>query len=153
MPLKKSINTRGVNTPQKSGDDIPCFCCGVCCTGYQVHMELEEAHTVANRLGLEWQTFLDDYSDPRWPGTRSVLLRHSLYGCLFLDQPEGSPFGLCRIHSFKPQCCRDWQARLWKKECRQGLSKFWGLSVDDNNQITGSPEAVQVFQTYLKTLS
>ena len=153
MPLKKSMNTRGNNRPPAGSDDIPCFCCGVCCTGYQVHMELAEAQIFAAKLGLPWQQFIDEYADPRWPGTRSLVLRHSLYGCLFLAQPEGSAIGLCRVHAFKPQCCRDWQAKLWKKECRQGLSKYWNLTVNENDRITGSPDALKSFYAYLDTLT
>lgn len=116
-------------------------------------MELEEAHAIVAKLGLTWEKFINEYADTRWPGTRSVLLRHYLHGCLFLNQPEGSAIGLCSIHEFKPQCCRDWQAKLYKKECRQGLAKYWNLSVDETNHIAGSPEALKVFQAFLDSLT
>ncbi len=110
---------------------------------------MDEATGIAARLGLSWNDFLKEYTDPRWQSQHSVLLRQTLHGCLFLDQPVGSVFGLCRIHAFKPKCCREWQAKIWKKECRQGLSKFWGLCVDEDDCITGQPEEIAVFQNLL----
>ncbi|MDD5288756.1 MAG: YkgJ family cysteine cluster protein [Dehalococcoidales bacterium] len=130
----------------------PCFCCGICCTGYQAHLDLAEAQAVADHLGVSLQKFLDEYTDPRWPGVATHLLLHKAGKCVFLDQKEGNPIGLCRIHDFKPVACRQWSASLNKKECRQGLSRYWGLSVDDSGDIVGSTEELKVFQTFIKML-
>lgn len=132
---------------------MPCFWCGVCCTYYQAHLELTEARELAANLKMGWDEFLQSFTDPRWGSSRSVLLRRTTHGCPFLDQPEGSAIGLCRIHTFKPQCCRDWQSKLWKKECRRGLSQFWNLCVNENDCIAGDPDDIQVFRTFLKTVT
>ena len=66
------VNERGYKPKELS---IPCFCCGVCCTRYQVCLSLVEARQIANELGLAWDDWLDLYVDQSWPGTNSLLLR------------------------------------------------------------------------------
>ena len=108
---------------------------------------------IAEHLGISLQKFLDDCTDPRWPGTDTHLLLHKDGMCLFLEQKEGKAKWLCRIHAFKPAACREWTAGLFKKECRKGLSRYWGLSVDDSGKIIGPAKKLQSFQMFTKTLS
>jgi len=151
--MPSSVHAEKLQTIRLASEEIPCFWCGVCCTYYQAYLELPEANALAAKLDMDWNKFVQEYTDPRWGSDKSVLLRRTVHGCPFLEQPDGSAFGLCRIHAFKPQCCRDWQAKLWKKECRRGLSQFWNLCVDENDHITGTPDDMLVFQTFLKTLT
>lgn len=149
------LNTPHVVIEKKAdkGDNVfPCFCCGVCCTDYQPHLELTESKNLADHLGISLQKFIDDYTDPRWPGTDTHLLRHRDGICLFLEKKEGRANWLCRIHAFKPDACLQWAAGPEKKECREGLSRYWGLSIDDSGKMTGSPEAINCFNTFLETL-
>jgi Fe-S-cluster containining protein len=149
------VSTPGIVYESNSGEwqtAFPCFCCGICCSDYQVHLELTEAKEIADRLGVSLQNFLDDYTDHRWPGVSSYLLRHNAGRCVFLEQEQGSATGLCRIHAFKPIACRQWSASPYRRECRQGLLRYWGLSVDDAGEIVGSAEALQCFQSFLGTL-
>jgi Fe-S-cluster containining protein len=132
---------------------FPCFCCGICCTDYQPHLDKRESQSIADHLGITLQKFLDDCTDPLWPGTDTHLLRHVDGMCLFLERKEEKAKWLCRIHAFKPDACLEWAAGLEKKECRRGLSRYWGLSVDDSGNLTGSPEDLECFQTFLKTLN
>jgi Fe-S-cluster containining protein len=141
------------NTSGQGDNILPCFCCGICCTGYQPHLDLIESHNLADRLGISLQQFFDDCTDPRWPGTDTHLLLHKDGMCLFLGHKEGSTKWLCRIHDFKPDACRQWTAGLMQKECRQGLSRCWGLSIDDSGNLAGSTEDLKKFQTFLKTLN
>ena len=108
---------------------------------------------IAGHLGMSLQKFLDECTDPRWPGTETHLLRHADGMCLFLERKEGKAKWLCRIHTFKPDACLQWAAGLEKKECRHGLSRYWGLSVDNSGSMTGSVEDLECFQTFLKTLN
>jgi len=140
------------NHDEKGEPAFPCFRCGICCTGYQIYMSQEEAQELAKNLGITMQSFVDNYLDPRWPG-ESVVVRHIAGRCPFLDQPEGSIFGLCRIHNFKPFCCRQWQASLDRKECRQGLNRYWGLAVGEDGELIGSTENKLCFQTFIDSLS
>ena len=132
---------------------FPCFCCGVCCTDFQPHLELAESRLIADRLGMSLQLFLDECTDPRWPGTETHLLRHVDGKCLFLEQQAGKAKWLCRIHAFKPDCCLRWAAGAEKNECRKGLSRYWGLSVDDSGNLTGSATDLEYFRDFLKTLN
>ena len=114
---------------------------------------MKESKIIATHLGISLQKFFDDYTDPRWPGTDTHLLLKKDGMCLFLKQEEEGAKWLCRIHTFKPDVCRQWTASPEKKECRKGLSRYWGLSVDNSGKMTGSPEDLKTFQTFLKTLN
>ena len=132
---------------------IPCFYCGICCIDYQPHLDLTESQNIADHLGIALQQFFDDCTDPRWPGTDTHLLLHKDGACLFLEQKEGKAKWLCRIHDFKPDCCRKWAAGPEKKECREGLNRYWGLSIDDSGNLTGSSKNLECFQIFLKSLN
>ena len=108
---------------------------------------------IADRLGLSLQQFYDNCTDPRWPGTETHLIKQRDGMCLFLERKTGKAKWLCRIHTFKPDACRQWTAGLEKKECRKGLSIYWGLSVDDSGKLTGSSDDLKCFYTFLKTLN
>jgi uncharacterized protein len=137
---------------EQCDSDIACFRCGVCCSIYQPRLVTSEVEEIASRLNLTGQTFIEQYADKRWPGTESILLRHQDGGCVFLDQPQDSVSGLCRIHEFEPECCRQWQAGLNQKECQQGLTRYWGLTVDNDGKPAGSPEKIRKFQAFLESL-
>ncbi|MBN1643568.1 MAG: YkgJ family cysteine cluster protein [Dehalococcoidales bacterium] len=130
----------------------PCFCCGICCSKYQVHLKLAEAQDIAEHLGISLQEFRDNFTDPNWPGTETCLLRHKDGACIFLEHEPESAARLCRIHTFKPLACRQWSANPYRKECRQGLQQYWGLSVDVDGKIAGPIESLKRFQLFLETL-
>jgi Fe-S-cluster containining protein len=109
---------------------IPCFRCGVCCTKYQVRLNLVEARKIANELRLAWDEWLDLYVDQSWPGTNSLLLRQCKGGCVFLEQIKGSNMTRCVIQHFKPSSCREWIPNLYQRECQQELTQCWGLTAN-----------------------
>jgi Fe-S-cluster containining protein len=111
-----------------------------------------EAKTIAEKIGITWEAFIDNYLDSRWPGIETVVIRQIASVCPFLDQPADSIIGLCRIHACKPSCCQ-WQANLDRNECRQGLNRYWGLSVSEDGELNGSPEDILCFQTYIESLN
>jgi Fe-S-cluster containining protein len=131
---------------------IVCFRCGICCTDFQPRLTLPEAHGIADRLGENWHGFMRKYIDGRWPFAESLLLRHATGACVFLSRSEGNAVGLCRIEEFKPECCRQWQAGLDRKECQRGLSKFWNLTVNEVGELVGLPESIQRFKKFLESL-
>lgn len=154
--MLNKLNTPGIiyeSNLEQGNSKFPCFCCGICCSTYQVRLDSTEAQKIADYLGVSLQKFLDDYTDPRWPGTNTYLLQQKSGLCVFLEQGERSPVRLCRIHACKPTACRQWSASLYRKECRQGLSLYWRLKVDDSGKIVGLPEDIQCFETFLKTLN
>lgn len=155
MVVVIDMDTKGIvykNDNEQEGSTFTCFRCGVCCSGYRVYLDMPEAKELAGHLGFPLQQFLDDYTDPRWPFKETFLLKQVLGVCIFLQQEEGSVFGLCKIHKFKPLACRQWKANLDRKECRLGLRQYWNLSVNDSGEIVGSPEDLLCFKTFLKTL-
>jgi Fe-S-cluster containining protein len=133
--------------------DFTCFRCGTCCSRYQPRLSLNEAHNLADKLKVSWEDFLEQYTDRRWPGTQSFLIRAHNDACLFLQTPANKKQRLCLIHLYKPACCREWQSGLDHPECRQGLFDIWRLIVDSTGHLCGSPENVQEFEVYVNTLS
>lgn len=131
---------------------IPCFRCGVCCTMYQVRLSLLEARRIASVMNLTWQEFLDQYTDPRWPGSESFLLCQRNGACVFLEHVEGSAKTSCLIHAMRPSSCCEWLPGLHRRECQEGLAKYWELAVSASGELQGSRDAIEHFKTFLKSL-
>jgi Fe-S-cluster containining protein len=83
------------------------------------------------------------YTDRRWPGTESFLLMHINAACVFLETTPETHLSLCRIHSFKPACCREWEAGIHKPECQTGLSKLLGIKVDSSLNLAANEEQLR----------
>ncbi len=131
---------------------ITCFCCGVCCSKYQVQMTINEAHNIADKLGIDWDKFEAEYIDNSWPGVRTVLLRHSGGHCVFLERQADERVFFCRIQPFKPRSCTEWNADLDKKDCREGLSRYWNLAAGAEGGIEGTTPDVEAFNAFLSSL-
>ena len=129
-----------------------CFRCGLCCTKYQVLMGLMEARAIADELGLSFEKFVEGYIDPAWPGERDFLLRHQDGHCVFLNRTNEGRESRCSIHRVKPRACLEWTASLFRKECREGLARYWGLTVS----VAGNPEGPEAnlkeFNAFLESL-
>jgi Fe-S-cluster containining protein len=100
--------------------EFTCFYCGVCCSKFQPQLSQEEAEILAEKLGVSWELFVEKYTDSRWPGIQSYLLRQKEGACVFLECTSDG-LKLCQIHSFKPDCCLKWKAGPYKDECLEGL--------------------------------
>jgi uncharacterized protein len=111
-------------------------------------LTINEARSVAQKLGIDWERFLNEYTDRRWPGTRSYLLKHVDGACIFLSRTSDKYQKLCSIHEIKPACCREWTADPKNPECSEGLRTLWGLTVDPSGQICGSQEKIEKFRNY-----
>jgi Fe-S-cluster containining protein len=144
-------NTRpGCNELEIS--NTPCLRCGTCCCKFQPRIDLSEAHIICDKLGLTWERFLTEFTDPRWPGTLSLLIRHINGGCIFLTTSGDGKQSLCSIHDYKPSCCRDWKSGLDRIECQEGLFSKWGLVADSNGRITGTKQNLELFKDYSRIL-
>jgi Fe-S-cluster containining protein len=95
---------------------------------------------------------LFEYTDPRWPGTKSFLLKHVDGACIFLKADPSCKQFLCKIHGFKPACCLEWESGLNKQECLKGLLAIWHLTVDASGNLQGTPQDIQLFQEYKLSL-
>jgi Fe-S-cluster containining protein len=99
---------------------------------------------------MGFEQFRAEYCDPRWPGTRSFLLRHKYGACIFLSKQPGKKEKLCSIHRFKPACCLDWMPGFEKAECQEGLQKVWKLKANSSRQtIMGTPIKLEEFRRFL----
>jgi Fe-S-cluster containining protein len=132
--------------------DIGCIRCGVCCKKYQPFLSLEEAQLIADKLGVSGPDFKAEYADPRWPFDHSILLRHRNGACSFLKEDGSIRQSLCFIHGFKPACCRDWESRMDRADCREGLKAVWDLEIDISGQICGKVQKLEEFSRFLQTL-
>lgn len=133
---------------------IPCLRCGECCRTYQVRVELEEAVRLAQRLGISVKEFLEAYTDKRWPGERSFLLRQESGHCVFLDAGlSNSGITECIIQSFKPASCREWCSNLSHIECRKGMMRMLGISRDGSGEVVSPEEGRVLFEAHLEELT
>jgi Fe-S-cluster containining protein len=108
---------------ESKASQFVCLCCGTCCKRYQARISIAEANSIAYNLNLPADQFINDYTDHRWPGTQSYLIRQVNSACIFLKPSEDAALMLCSIHPFKPDCCLAWQAGADREECQEGLSK------------------------------
>lgn len=131
---------------------ITCFRCGICCTKYQVNLSFTEARKIADKLEIEWDKFIKEYTDHRWPGTSTLLLKHKNGACIFLRKTQDGKDETCKIHSFKPLSCIDWTSGIFRKECQEGLSKYWDLTISIEGELKGQPKRLESFQTFLQSL-
>jgi Fe-S-cluster containining protein len=123
-------NSTETNSNESSSGFV-CLCCGTCCTRYQPRVSLEEVNSIALNLKITAGDFIKKYTDHRWPGTQSFLIRQVNSTCSFLKPSADGKLMLCSIHSFKPSCCLEWQAGANRLECQEGLNKRWNSRSQD----------------------
>ena len=144
----------GVQPHPATGEiTIPCFRCGVCCTRYQPPVSLTEARAIAGVLSISLADFLDRYIDDSWPGSEYYLIDAYDNACVFLKRSAGSKVASCRIHPVRPQACREWVPGLSRKECQQGLTRYWGLTVSPSGELIGTESSIRAFRRFLKSLA
>jgi Fe-S-cluster containining protein len=133
------------NAPERIA--IPCFRCGVCCMKYSPRVTAAEAEHIAESLGVSLETFLERYVDDSWFEPGFYLLDTQGGACIFLAETEDSRVKSCLIHSVRPRVCREWQPGLDRKECLEGLQKYWGLTVDSSGKLEGPADKLREFQS------
>ena len=152
MATQISPSLCGGENVEKETGIISCFRCGVCCTGRQVRLDLMEARRICDGLGLNWYVFLSNYTDPKWSGNDSYLLRQQDGACILLKNTDIPYCKVCIAHMFKPSACREWSPSLYRRECQQGLAKYWRLTVNNKGKLCGSNENIRLFQLYLDSI-
>jgi Fe-S-cluster containining protein len=130
-----------------------CFRCGVCCVKYQAYMTLREAKKIARAMGEPWDLWRAKYTDPRWPGTESLLLIHRDGACVFLKREDNGNCSRCLIYNIRPSACKSWLAGWDKQECREGLLASFGLTITPHGETLGPPEKIRAFDDFTATLS
>jgi len=126
---------------------IECFRCGICCIDYQPEVTDEEIESIAERLSITADEFINRYVIVTQVGH---LLRQTENGCVFLTLEEGTSKVSCTIYPFRPAACRNWVASLARPQCRKGLAK---LKIDNSLLLVGevyeNQEQVERFCTLL----
>lgn len=125
----------------------------VCCTKYQVCVTFIEARCIADGLDITWQEWLAGYTSHSWHGTESFLLRRCNGACVFLEHLEASSITRCLIQPFKPLTCKEWNPSLYRRDCQEGLAKYWGLTVSPLGHLEGSGHDLRRFHSFLESLA
>jgi Fe-S-cluster containining protein len=107
-------------SPNEERQPIECFRCGVCCIFYYPQLSPEEVERIAGNLHITSQEFIARYVKVTKIG---YLLQQTRHGCIFLDWEKNGK-ALCKIHSFRPDACRNWVPTLFRRECQDGLTKL-----------------------------
>ncbi len=129
---------------------IPCLRCGNCCSRYQVLLENDDVHRIAEFLNIDVDTFIAKYADNSWPVGGKYLVRHTEGGCSFIKRKDGQ--SLCSIHAVKPRACSEWTPGVFRRECREGLERVWQLTFNADGDLEGLQENKHRFQEFLKTI-
>lgn len=136
-----------VDNDAPKGIGLSCFRCGICCMKYSPRVTVAEAEHIAESLGVSLEVFLERYVDDSWFEPEYYLLDTQDGACIFLAETEDNRMKSCCIHPIRPRVCREWQLGLDRKECLEGLEKYWGLTVDSSGRLRGPEEKVQEFRS------
>lgn len=134
-------------------NSMPCFRCGVCCTKYDVRISFLEARGIADKLGVRWGEFLYRYVSQDSSNPESFLLRRNGKACVFLENVGNSNMSRCLIHPFKPSACKEWNPSLYRRDCQEGLAKYWGFTVSAFGLPEGPEQNLKRFHSLLESLS
>ena len=128
-----------------------CFCCGICCTRYQVRLSLIEARRINDWLGLSWDEFLSRYIDQYWPDAETFFLHRDNGKCVFLGDVEDGHMRRCLIHPVNPSACKEWNPSFYRSECQEGLAKHWGLTVSSSGKLKGPEQKLRDFNSFIES--
>jgi Fe-S-cluster containining protein len=149
LRYKESMKELPADKGVPKREAIPCFRCGVCCMKYSPRVTAAEAEHIAESLGVSLEMFLERYVDDSWFEPGFYLIDTQDEACIFLSGTEDARIKSCLIHPVRPKVCREWQPGLDRKECLEGLQKWWGLTVDSSGKLEGSAEKIQEFRSAL----
>ena len=97
-----------------------CTLCGQCCTGPPgiVRVSDEESETIAARLGITREAFVDRYTHPTSEGIsiNETLNAHG-YDCVFLDRESEPGKAVCSLYEDRPLQCRTFP--FWPEHIRR----------------------------------
>ena len=143
MPMDNKISDKN--------DIRKCFMCGVCCRVFRVVVNIEEGNQLAKGLGLDWNTFKEEYLEQYYVATDRFLIKQTDGNCIFLNQVNPRQ-AICSINDFKPTSCLEWQADTSKPECRTGLKHVWNLDISQDGIIKGAEADVSNFDLFINSI-
>jgi len=128
-----------------------CFRCGNCCRLW-VFLTGEEADRITGHIKLARNEFTIEYWDRSVSSEECLVIRQQDGACFFLKDSDDRREKYCSIYELRPGVCREFVPSLMRRECRNGLTKFWNLTATPTGRIEGSEEQVKAFNAYLKAL-
>lgn len=93
-------------------------------------------------------TRLGRYVDNYWQWPENFVLRRRNGTCIFLEQAEGTNMTCCLIPRLAGSGCPG----LYRRECWEGLVKYWRLVVRPCGQLEGVEEKLSDFYPFLNSL-
>ena len=130
-----------------------CFRCGECCARYQVLLDPDEARCIADNLGISPGIFIERYTDQRWKSAERFLVSQHNGACVFLQRTKNNNVTTCSIQRVKPVICRKWAAGIYRRECREGLARYWKITVGHTGLLEGSRERLRDFYAFIESLA
>jgi len=140
------------NDLELSKSPVLCFRCGECCAKYQVLLNFDEAQCIASEFGISFEVFVDKYIDHRWNSADSLLVDQRDGLCVFLERNKITSKTTCIIQRVKPVICRQWTAGVSRRECREGLAKYWGITVNRDGLLEGTEERLRDLSSFVESL-
>lgn len=131
-------------------NQVVCFQCGNCCRNLKVRVSEFEARRICEGLGLSWHYFLSNFLDPSYDNSASFFIRQRDNACIFLKPTSDKRRTICLIHAWKPLVCREWEADYHRKQCQEGLQKYWGFTFTQEGKLQGNIRVMHEFKEYIK---
>lgn len=124
MSIEKAIikTIEGKEITITAQNPIPCFRCGICCTGYQAPLTSKDIDKIASALSIPRAKCISSCA-LKVPTKEGYLLKRNKRGCIFLAWDTNGK-ARCAIYQSRPKACREWTPSLAKSECLKGLAKL-----------------------------
>jgi hypothetical protein len=103
----------------------------------------------AHHLDSELGKYVDKYW---WIRQRLLLLPSACSRNTHAPFCRRSTKLLGRYH-VKPSACWEWTPSLYRRECLEGLAKYWGLTASPFGQLEGAEEKLRDFYSFLNSLT
>lgn len=150
---ERKANSSGSPEKLEGERKMPCFRCGICCR-YRICLSYDEVKCIVGYTRLErgkfverydeQGTFEEGYEDMYWFEADSYLMRQRDGICFFLEYISDKE-AICRIHEVKPQVCLKYDPAPERPACKEGLTRFWNLTVSQEGKLEGTEEDLKAF--------
>jgi Fe-S-cluster containining protein len=105
----------------EKADPLPCFRCGLCCTGYLVKLTSRDIRALSHHLGITTSGFVREYTR-RIP--LGLVLKQTDDMCVFLSYEQDTTSAGCAVYASRPEVCQSFVPSLHRGECLAGLKKL-----------------------------
>jgi Fe-S-cluster containining protein len=128
-----------------------CFRCGECCR-LPVYVNYEEADRIAEYAVLPREEFTIEFWGKSESSEECLVIKQKNGDCFFLCTATDSREKYCRIYEVRPEVCLEFAPSPACQECKEGLAKFWNITVNSSGAFEGSEKQINAFKTFLKTI-